>query len=1638
MAGETKYITYSGGASGDWTCDGTADQVEINTALAWANANPGNIIKMRGPHTYNITGQIKYGSSTVWTAESGVILKIPNGACGTNRSDCVFPDGTPVIVNSGTITGIEIYGFEIDGNCQNQSTVLGLVHGTTIRSAGSGVERLIGCYGGKTSNYHLKDVHIHDMKFHDAFGEAVHARYCENIRVHDCDCRNHQHDAVFFLGVTGEGNKIYNNYIEAITDGAIRTDSCQNVKVYGNELTTYSGSNNNGAAKHGDNGMQIANNSSYDILTNNIEVFNNTFTNHGLCSIWINDQKKTAGTTSQTIHIYNNTFTGCGNPGNSDTTYAGGIAVNPWGNGITIEHNTFDSNYENAINVLGSITTSSTKVYVNNNNFVNQKGKAQSGSSISQAGYAICNVASKTISVVATANFCSGNLQTSNYYSVTPVSNSSTRNGLMASDTGGSDTTTDDTDTGTDTTDDSYIQPIRLIQDELTDYYILGRSAYINGVPFRWVNKKVDSDRSYSEDKSPGIIGTNIVDFDWKGATLTIDGYAWGEDDVDEILAAFNQEGVSTLEVGGVDTGYLVRGICINYGTELSLRDSAIPEKAYPFSVKFLMDEPYRKSTSQKIRSRYIYGNQQWSADDCYAGNMVKNPSFENWTISTEMDWDTQTSPSYSLRRICHSDDLDLFCAVSSDGYIITSDGNGTWTTEDAPTGTYYGVASGKSIDNEIYDVYSSEEYQIYSEDGYPLDVFSEANINTIFMAVGEGVIVTSSDADEWISRSCPAYTYKCVCYSDDLNRWGILANAGTGNRALYSDNGGLSFIQASILDNTGVWSGVDWSPTLQLYCAVSYDGKCAKSPDFITWTEVTIANQKWTDIKWCDTVFIAVSEDGTQQAAYTADCNTWTLMNTPYTESTSSSGGATAVAQDPMVTPAGSSYSSLADEYTDSTSLQITHTLATRTDGKRYRVDQVYGFVRSYSASYIGYLRVTVKIGSGTETQVAEWSNSTGSFGSAHSLDLALEGSANEQILIKYYLRSSSTSYRAYGTVFKSSYSLVSGTGSSTISYARNLWEALAYGNNMVVAIAKSGTSKRVMYSTDKSTWNITESALDENLTSIAYGADKFIAVASSGANRIMESSGLGAYKDVAPLNWTYVSGGFERTEDTAHDGDYAIQINGDGATAERGLLTQPLTFESGTSYILSAWGKTENLTTGSVRADLYAGGTVVKELIFDSTHTDWTQKKIRVRWDVAPSDAIVRIHSSGTPNDGALLFIDDLLVERASDFEIGITGKDISTSGTVDVIPDVQVKGLTSQSAPSASEYQMPNVESTSAYSSAATAYSTEDTSLEFTHIIPADTSGIYYKINGIAASIKTATAGNTAYVKVTYQLTGGSETQIVEWTNNTAVYVAKSLTTAIDVPAGKSCTVRFYMKTSNASSRAYGDSFTIRLIRYTPGVGNGTASGGIAIWNTQDNARVLTCCRSIYPGATLEIKADGTGSYRISEGFLNDDFLDYCYSKSGVTYNSENHSIVIASGGSLVLPVCDVVYPVTGVPYIDLVVKSGIPQFSISSDASTWYSIDGNTSTAVTDTEIYRELDNDENLKLNTKTKYYIKITPYTGASCEFGSLFHYTDMVTIDAIIPKIYKGGEPQTFKSAITGSCSAIVTLKYRDSRFVR
>jgi hypothetical protein len=108
-SGTTVYVATNG--SGDFNCDGSDDQVEINKALAYVAENPKfTTVYLEGPNTYVISDSISIGSDTVLKGDQTTVIKLKDKAG--------WPLEKPMITQMDSVGNhdITIKGFEIDGN----------------------------------------------------------------------------------------------------------------------------------------------------------------------------------------------------------------------------------------------------------------------------------------------------------------------------------------------------------------------------------------------------------------------------------------------------------------------------------------------------------------------------------------------------------------------------------------------------------------------------------------------------------------------------------------------------------------------------------------------------------------------------------------------------------------------------------------------------------------------------------------------------------------------------------------------------------------------------------------------------------------------------------------------------------------------------------------------------------------------------------------------------------------------------------------------------------------------------------------------------------------------------------------------------------------------------------------------------------------------------------------------------------------------------------------------------------------------------------------------------------------------------------------------------------------------------------
>lgn len=1626
-----KYVGWTASNS-DYVCDGSNDQVPINEALAWAAANPGNTIYLRGPYTYDIyQTNVKIGSYTELTGDSTAVLRLNNS--------CMWTAMVPVIGQiggTGTVTkSVKIHGFQIDCN-ESHLTHAGV--GSPERIRGKGYYNAIYIVGQLAKP--AEDIQVYDMEIHDSMGDGPRIGFATGIKIHDCTMWNMQHCAVFCID--SDEIDIYNNDLQPITCSAVRLDNCRKWKVHDNEIKDWLGTSS--APVGGAHGVQFGNQPAgygHTRQTDNGEVYNNTI-NVGACGIQIEDYYKSSGTTARTVHIHHNKISGCGWQ-YTWAAYFSGIAIFSWGNGLTIEKNTIENCYRAGILGYGAIA-SGVKATIKNNNIT---GTVAAGST---GGYGIWDKVSSALTIVADNNYLSSNV--SKYSGVTPVSESSSLiEGAVPTNT------TDDEEEDDPTNEDVPVDipSSRFYQKDLDkNYYIEGRTGYINGKPFRWKEKSVDVANSVGQDKCPGVVGWSITDFDLNGAELTLDCFSMsGIREVHEAIAAFTQPGRVTIELGGDYAEWQVTGTKGDYSSKVRL-NSDIPKKYHPYSLLLLMDQPYFESVIERYRSRYITKSQSFSADNCFKGNLVQNSSFDEWTPVNSMTWTTQASArDNEWRCIQYAPELKQFCAVSRTGTntrVMISDGE-TWRY---PTGltnanrnnywwallwaAEWGMWIATSITGTEDRCMISLDGDNWSKKITPLD---NAWVALLWIPPDSEPIGMKVAGDLIFAGAYGELFYMPEAGKHKAQYTGrVLAFANTGNyRVMYSDDKCETWKAIPSAVETNSWSSAAYSPELHRIVVVASSGETGQqvmtSDDFgDTWTARTTPtpNQSWNSVVWADalSLFVAVSSDGTKQIMTSPNGATWTLVDTPIKSSTVTAGSGD-ISSVTYVSPDGHAYPSSAISYEE----VYTTSVPALTNGNFYRIDKVAARLKTAVAGKVASMKVTAETASLGEVTLATWSNNTTSYVQKLK-DVAVLTATNEALTIHYYLETSVATARAHSTGLQCKITETNG-GGSVVDYT-NEWTSLVWSPSLkvLVAVAQTGELNGCMHSVDALNW-ISDTTPNNNAwVSVCYAEDfnRFAAVSITGTgNRVMISEDYGSFR--VPDSWVSVSEGQSRAESTMEDG-YALRITGDGTTVDRGVTTQPLSLSAGVRYLLSGYGKVEGLTSGSLIIDVYSGDTAIKGLEWVSD-TGYLQKQHSFMFNVAPSNVSVRVRGNNL-NGGAIVECDHVLVEKASDLEMLFVGTDVATYGTVDVYPDIILTGVTH--APdfaipgeTKSEITPEDVE----YVSSSTQYSSETNSLVYTFRLPALENEAYYRLDQVSCKLKTAYAGRIAYARATIQTDGrysGSETTLVEWTHNTTTYAEKSKSLNVESLAGDDIYIRFYLKTSNPTYRASAISFKYVATEITTEAG-GLSTKDVKIHNAADPATVMECCDTLLPKYSLEINANGTGNLSYSEDFEDDNYLDTAYASSGVTYNETNKSIVIGSGGYITFQFpCK--FPVTGIPYINLYALAGSPQIYIAEDVSgtpgTFYEVSGNLSADV-ENEVVAKYLNCTSLQLKTKVKYYVKITPRGSGTCEFGSLYEYAALSTVDAERFKLLAGIGANTIAVSVDGKASCIATLKYHD-----
>lgn len=231
---------------------------------------------------------------------------------------------------------------------------------------------------------------------------------------------------------------------------------------------------------------------------------------------------------------------------------------------------------------------------------------------------------------------------------------------------------------------------------------------------------------------------------------------------------------------------------------------------------------------------------------------------------------------SYNWQAVDYSPTLDIWVAVSADGYIMYSDDDGlTWTTIAAPElNNWSGVCWSSHLAKFVAVAQTGTNRIMYSSDGINWSVTSAPVANTwvgihsannLIVAVAYSgssnrVMYCTSSVTSWTSVSVTSNSWNDVTYDASLDLWAACSWDGTYRVMTSSDPTSLWTDRSTYGLNpfVGVTSGAG------RFCIVSDNGGLEISDDGINWTQKSPpeSGNKWNDACYGpdDNIFVSVA----------------------------------------------------------------------------------------------------------------------------------------------------------------------------------------------------------------------------------------------------------------------------------------------------------------------------------------------------------------------------------------------------------------------------------------------------------------------------------------------------------------------------------------------------------------------------------------------------------------------------------------------------------------------------------------------------------------------------------------------------------------------------------------------------------
>jgi len=503
------------------------------------------------------------------------------------------------------------------------------------------------------------------------------------------------------------------------------------------------------------------------------------------------------------------------------------------------------------------------------------------------------------------------------------------------------------------------------------------------------------------------------------------------------------------------------------------------------------------------------------------------------------------------------------------------------------------------------------------------------------------------------------------------------------------------------------------------------------------------------------------------------------------------------------------------------------------------------------------------------------------------------------------------------------------------------------------------------------------------------------------------------------APDDWTLYGSGATILRVAGTHGQYASQLTRNGTDCQMYQHNYNV-YHQGKTLTASEWVKCS--VAGRAFITIYDGFSTTNS----SYHTgsgEWEWLTVTKTLNVAATHMSIYLKISN--GDTSAQFDQAILIE-ADEMPSDRYDADIRSTGNVDSIPDIQIKG----GVPSATYARTCGIlnEDTNAtiYSTGLESYQLIDT------VIYSAKVGCAHKLTYLEAWIHSETA-KTAYCKITYQaasLNSGVETDAVVFTTSSSSYVEKTNVPNIQAAIDETLTVKYYIKTSAVGYDAYSKDTITRTQEYRHDILESPE-----IYNVTDDTIKSLVANQVLEDMLVRINADGTGTLRYEDDFTSEKWQDAYYDMNGVSQDTTNDELDLGNNDYLAYKI-ETKWPITGIPVLTALIDrvASMMHISISDDAVTWHNIYTDT---VDNVETDYELDS-SGLSLKGLTSFYFKFICDSDDVAIIKNFDLCINKVTLDAEHPKII-GGASSKFKcdfgSGSSENCE--VTLEFRERSWV-